>query len=328
MATAMRSFERYVVLLLVLSFQALGQVKIARDGDRITVDIQGKPFTALYITGTETTKPYFHPVRAASGTIVTRRYPMETVEGELRNEKHQRGLWFSHGDVNGLDFWDNEASYTTPNRGFIVLDRVIGLTSGEKTGSIEASFKWVDPKQKALIEETRKMVFYSDPALRIIDFNIALQAIEKVTFNDTKEGTFGLRLAPGLEAPTRNAPALPKRTGMMVNSNGQEGEPNCWGKRANWVDMDGEVDGEKLGVAIFDSPGNPGHPTYWHVRGYGLLAANIFGRRAFERNEAVNGSRTLEPGETLTFRYRVVVHPGDYQAANIAALYDKYAAMK
>src|ERR1700733_4389501 len=205
-------FKRCVGVLLVLSAPAVGQVKVARDGDRITVDIEGKPFTALYITGAETTKPYFHPVRAASGTIVTRRYPMETVEGELRNEKHQRGLWFSHGDVNGLDFWDNEASYTTPNRGFIVLDKVIGVSSGKKTGSIEASFKWVDPKQKALIEETRKMVFYSDPALRIMDFPIALKAIEKVTFNDSKEGTFGMRLASGLEAPTKRAPALPKRT--------------------------------------------------------------------------------------------------------------------
>jgi hypothetical protein len=328
MTTAIRSFERYVALALALSLQTFGQVKIARDGDRITVDVQGKPFTALYVTGAETTKPYFHPVRAASGTIVTRRYPMEALEGELHNEKHQRGLWFSHGDVNGLDFWDNEASYTTPNRGFIVLDRVIGLASGDKTGSIEASFKWVDPKQKALIEDTRKMVFYSDPELRTIDFHITLRAIEKVTFNDSKEGVFGMRLAAGLEAPTPKAPPLPKRTGMMVNSNGEEGENQCWGKRANWVDTFGEVEGEKLGVAIFDNPGNPGHPTYWHVRSYGLFAANIFGRSAFEHNTAVNGSRTLEPGETLTFRYHVVVHPGDYKTVNIAALYDKYATMK
>lgn len=324
----MQSSVRSVVFCLLLSLHMSGQVRIARDGDRIVVDIQGKPFTALYIAGAETTKPYFHPVRAASGTIVTRRYPMESVEGELRNEKHQRGLWFSHGDVNGLDFWDNEVSYTTPNRGFIVLDRVIGLTSGDKTGSIAVSFKWVDPKQKALLEENRKMVFYSDPALRTIDFDITLRAIEKVTFNDTKEGTFGMRLAPGLEAPTRNAPALPKRTGTMVNSNGQEGEPNCWGKRANWVDIFGEVEGERLGVAIFDHSSNPGHPTYWHVRGYGLFAANIFGISAFERDPSRNGAQTLQPGETLNFRYRVIVHSGDYRTANIAALYDAYATMK
>ncbi len=324
----MPTSARSIVFSLLLTLQLSGQVKIARDGDRIVIDIQGKPFTALYVTGAETTKPYFHPVRAASGTIVTRRYPMEALEGELHNEKHQRGLWFSHGDVNGLDFWDNEASYTTPNRGFIVLDRVIALTGGDKTGSIDVSFKWVDPKQKPLIEETRKMVFYSDSALRTIDFDITLRAIEKVTFNDSKEGTFGMRLASGLEAPSPKAPAQPKRTGTMVNSNGQEGEANCWGKRANWVDMFGDVEGEKLGVAIFDNAANPGHPTYWHVRGYGLFAANIFGVSAFERNPAQNGSRTLQPGETMRFRYRVVVHSGDYRTANIAALYDAYAKMK
>lgn len=325
----MHNFKKCYLLLLLLALPLFGQVKVARDGDRIVVDVQGKPFTALYIAGTDTTKPYFHPVRAASGTIVTRQYPMETIEGETRNEKHQRSLWFAHGDVDGLDFWDNEASYTTPNRGFIVLDRVIGLVSGDKTGSIEATFNWVDMKNKPVVKETRKMVFYSDPTLRIIDFDITLQAIGKVTFNDTKEGTFGLRLAAGLEAPTaRNATALPKRTGKMVNSNGQEGEANAWGKRANWIDVSGEVEDEKLGVAIFDHPSNPQHPTYWHARGYGLLAANIFGVRAFENNKTLNGSRTLEAGQTMTFRYRVLVHPGDQQTANVAALYEKYAAAK
>src|SRR5215475_8816768 len=163
MTAAMQACARSVVFSLLLILQLSGQVNSTHDGDGIIVDVGATPFTALYITGAETTKQYFHPVRAATGTIVARRYPMESVEGELHNEKHQRGLWFSHGDVNGLDFWDNEASYTTPNRGFIVLDKVIALTSGEKTGTIEASFKWVDPNKKAILEDTRKMVFYSQP---------------------------------------------------------------------------------------------------------------------------------------------------------------------
>src|SRR5581483_6602796 len=124
---------------------------------------------------------------------------------------------------------------------------------------------------------------------------------------------------------TKGAPALPKRTGVIVNSNGAEGEPGCWGKRANWVDVSGEVDNEKLGVAVFDNPENPGHPTYWHVRAYGLLAANIFGVSAFEHNASLNGSRTLQPGETMRFRYRVVVHPHDAKSADVAGLYDRYA---
>jgi hypothetical protein len=311
--------------LFTLAGPVFAQVKLARDGDRIDVSVDGKPFTALYITGAETTKPYLHPIRAASGTIVTRQYPMEMVEGELRNEKHQRGLWFSHGDVNGFDFWDNEASYTTPNRGFIVLDKVIRLKDGARSGSLEASFNWVDPSHKPLIRENRTMVFYSDPAMRIIDVDITLKALETVTFKDTKEGTFGIRLAAGLEGPTKHAPELPKRTGVIVNSNGAEGEPNCWGKRANWVDVSGQVNNEKLGVAVFDNPENPRHPTYWHVRAYGLLAANIFGVSAFEKNPAMNGSMTLQPGQTLRFRYRVVVHPGDSKSAKIAELYDAYA---
>jgi hypothetical protein len=321
----MRHLAVSLVCLCIFTGSGVAQVKLARDGDRITVSVDGKPFTALYIAGAETTKPYLHPVRAASGTIVTRQYPMEMVEGELRNEKHQRGVWFSHGDVNGFDFWDNEASYTTLNRGYIVLDRVIQLKDGLHAGSLEGAFNWVDPHHKPLISENRKMTFYSDAALRIIDFDITLKAIETVTFKDTKEGTFGVRLAAGLEGPTKNAPALPKRTGVIVNSNGAEGEPNCWGKRANWVDVSGEVNNEKLGVAVFDNPENPRHPTYWHVRAYGLLAANIFGISAFERNPSLNGSKTLEPGETMRFRYRVVVHPGDAKSANIAELYDAYA---
>ncbi len=248
------------------------------------------------------------------------------VEGELRNEKHQRGLWFSHGDVNGLDFWDNEASYTTQNRGFIVLDRVISLISGAESGSLQASFRWEDSRHKPLIAESRRMTFYSDPVLRTIDFDITLRALEKVTFGDTKEGLFGMRVASGLEVPGPKAPAAPRRTGQLVNSNGSVGEENCWGKRASWVDMSGTVDGQQVGIAIFDHPGNPRHPTYWHVRSYGLLAANIFGVRAFERDPSRDGSLVLQPGETIRFRYRVVVHPGNSHNANLAEVYSRYAA--
>ena len=305
--------------LLLISALALGgplcaQVKIAQQADRITVEVNGKPFTALLISGPETTKPYFHPLRTATGKIVNRHWPMENVPGERHDEKHQRGLWFSHGDVNGDDFWDNEASYTTPNRGFILLDRVHKIKSGDKSGEIDASFRWVDHNKKALLADTRKMIFYADPALRTIDFMVTLKALETVKFGDSKEGTFGIRLAPGFH--------------RIVNSDGQEGEKNCWGKRANWVDYSGEIEGEPVGVAILDNPSNPRHPTYWHVRAYGLFAANIFGIKAFEKNPSLDGSMTLQPGETLTFRYRVILHAGDEKTANIAAEWAKYVASK
>jgi hypothetical protein len=91
------------------------------------------------------------------------------------------------------------------------------------------------------------------------------------------------------------------------------------------VDYSGEIEGEKLGIAIFDHPSSLGHPTYWHSRSYGLFAANIFGLHDFENDKQKDGSRILEPGQTWRFRYRVMIHPGDTQSANIAALYKDWA---
>ncbi len=74
-----------------------------------------------------------------------------------------------------------------------------------------------------------------------------------------------------------------------------------------------------------DHPGNPRHPTYWHSRAYGLFAANPFGVADFERDKSKNGNMTLESGQSLRFRYRLVIHPGDVKSANVAALYKEYA---
>jgi len=307
-----------LVSLLLVSLPGWGQVKFTQGSDRILVDIDGKPFTAFFI-GAETTKPYLHPLRAASGTIVTRRYPMEIVEGERKDHVHHRGLWFTHGDVNGLDFWGNDPAQQGPKKGKVVTKKIVDLKDGKRSGSLIADFEWVDPQGKPLLRESRTMTFHSHPTLRIIDVEIKLTGIERAHFGDTKEGTFAIRLAAPLEE---------NQTGKMISAEGQSGEKNVWGKRSPWVDYSGEIAGEKLGVAIFDHPSNPKHPTYWHSRAYGLFAANIFGERDFHRDKTRDGGMTLEPGQTWRLRHRVVIHPGDTQSAGIAELYKKYAATK
>jgi hypothetical protein len=169
------------------------------------------------------------------------------------------------------------------------------------------------------------MTFYGQAKNRVIDFDITLTARGKVVFGDTKEGTFALRVASALEEPRSGTPAQPPRTGHILDSQGREGEKQIWGKRADWVDFYGVVDGEALGIAMFDHPSNPRHPTYWHARGYGLFAANIFGVHDFENDNSKDGSLTLAPGETLRFRYRLVIHPGDVRSAQIARLYQDYS---
>ncbi len=303
------------------------QVTVTRANDRISVSIDGKPFTDFFI-GAEAPKPYLHPLRAASGAIVTRYFPMQKMAGETTDHPHHRGLWFTHGDVNGIDFWANEPAGNRQNLGRVVLRKVGELKSGGKTGSLSAAFDWIGPKQNLMLTEARTIVFYADPKLRMMDLDIQLTAVEKVKFGDTKEGTFAIRVASGLEELAKNSPPNPPRTGKMVDSEGRQGEANVWGKRASWADVYGEVDGEKLGIAIMDHPSNPRYPTYWHCRAYGLCAANMFGTRDFLGDKTQDGSLTLQPGEKLRLRYRVVIHPGDPRSANVAGLFRAFASTK
>lgn len=310
---------KLVAALTVVCFPAFTQVQVTQTEGRIEVAVNGQPFTTFYI-GPETTKPYLHPLRSASGKIVTRRYPMENVDGEARDHVHHQGLWFTHGDVNGVDFWANHptqaAAQKGPPKGRVVLRRVDAVKSGPLQGTIRATFEWLDPAGKTLLREQRTMLFHAHRAQRQVDFDIRLAAIEKARFGDTKEGTFAIRLATSLEE---------KHTGKMISAEGNVGESKVWGTRSPWVDYSGVLDGEKLGVTIMDHPGNPRHPTYWHSRAYGLFAANVFGEHDFLRDKTRDGSMTLEAGQAWRFRYRVVIHPGDTTTAPLAAEYRQYA---
>lgn len=300
-------------------------MKMYAGGEKIGVIIDGAPFTEFFIGGETVTKPYLHPLRAPSGTYVTRMWPMEKVAEEAGIAKpdhlHQRGLWFAHEKVNGLDFWNNDASYTTPNRGKIVLTKLDEVSSGKDHGLIAATFDWTDLAGHKLLTESRRMTFYADPKLRIIDFDITLTAAaDAVTFGDAKDGVFGLRMRPVLQESGG--------TGHINNADGLAGERQLWGKPSNWCDYSGAVNGEKVGIAILDHPENPRHPVRWHARGYGLFAANPFALAAFTGDKTKNGSLTIAPGQSVRFRYRVIVHEGDAQEAGIAAQWAKYSGGK
>lgn len=307
-----------ILFSILLALPLAADVKLTKEADRVEIAIDGKPFTTFFF-GPDTMKPYLHPLRAADGTIVTRRYPMEQVEGESRDHPHHQGLWFTHGDVNGYDFWGNVKP--GPKFGKVVLKKLGKVQSGGKQGTVEADFTWEDPNGKPLLSEHRVMVFHSDPANRIVDFDITLTALDQpVKFGDTKEGTFAIRLADKLSEKAKG--------GQMVSSTGAAGMKNVWGKPFPWVDYSGTLEGKPLGVAIFDSPSNPKSPTHWHSRDYGLFAANIFGEHDFYNDKARDGSVTLQPGKSMRFRYRVVIHPGSGDDAKLAQLYSSWAKTK
>jgi hypothetical protein len=294
-------------------------VQFKQQADRIEVQIDGKPYTTFYLAPGGN-KPYVYPLSTATGVVVTRHFPMEEFPGETKDHPHHRGLFFSHGDINGINFWATEPNLNTPKKGSMKLEKVTELKGGKKSGTIRAVFDGQDPSGKTIMKETRTLTFHSDPKLRILDYEIEIDPLEKLTFNDTKEGTFGIRLATSMTED--------KGQGKMVNAEGGQTQKEVWGKRSPWVDYDGPVDGQTVGVAIFDNPSNPRYPTYWHSRAYGLFAANPFGVHDFTNDKSQDGSLSVEPGHPLRFRYRVIIHSGDVKEAHIADLFNEYKAGK
>ena len=305
------------------------RVELVREGNTINVLVGGRPFTAYYF-GPEAPKPYLHPLRSAQGTVVTRGFPMRRdIPGESIDHPHHRAMFFAHGDINGIDFWDegqatgkttttvqgvNYADTGLP-KGRTVFSKLLAMRAGPESGTISARFRLVGPAGQSIAEQTQTYVFRGDELTRIIDCEFVIKALDvPVKMGDTKEGTFAVRVVKALEAPAVD----------MLNSEGAVGEKGIWGKRARWVDYSGTVEGDKLGIAIFDNPRNPKHPTYWHARGYGLFAVNPFGERDFYNDKTRDGSLTIPPGQTLTFHYRVLIHHGDAVEARVEEGYARY----
>src|SRR5215472_3784501 len=168
---------RTIPMLLAAMLPLAAQVKITQQGNqKIPVEIDGKPFTEFWM-GPETNKPYLAPIRSASGKIVTRGFPMQSdVPGESHDHPHHRGLWFTHGDVNGYDFWANEDSQpgAGKGKGKVVLRQVNKISNGKNSGTVDAIFAWNLPSGQTLLTESRKMTFWGAPQTRGIDFDITL----------------------------------------------------------------------------------------------------------------------------------------------------------
>jgi hypothetical protein len=300
-------------------------VKLTEQADKVIVEINGEPFTEYVFKGAP--HVYYYPVLGPGGAPMTRNWPMKEVEGEDRDHQHHRSLWFSHGAVNGVDFWAEGSK-----AGKIVHDRFLEIKSGTDVGVIRSANKWIAPNGQVECTDERTFRVYARPNNeRLFDFEITLKAGDReVVLGDTKEGTMAVRLNETMRL-RHNKMNAGKPTGRIVQSTGvrddqppAKGDNKTWGKRAAWCDYFGPVDGKIVGIAIFDHPSNPVHPTWWHVRDYGLFAANPFGVHDFEKKPAGTGNLVIPPGKGVTFKYRFYLHEGDEQQAGVAERYQEW----
>src|SRR6185436_6837757 len=261
---------------LVSSVRGAEGVRMIEQGDKVCVEINGELFTEYCFKGAP--HVFFYPVIGPGGARMTRDFPMSNTEGEEHDHKHHRSIWFSHGAVNGIDFWSEDAK-----AGRIEHDKFLEVKSGAESGVIRSTCKWIAPGagHEVILTDERVFRVYARPANeRLFDFEVTLKAGDKeVVLGDTKEGSMAIRVNESMRG------TLPKAAGEKkvkpgkgrialstgVHSSG-EGDDQAWGKRADWCDYSGPVDGKTLGIAIFDHPSNPRHPTWWHVREYGLFA--------------------------------------------------------
>ncbi len=280
----------------------------------VEVSVNGAHLTTYYY-GSDVARPYFYPLVGPYNRSLTRHFPMrEDVEGESHDHPHHRSLWVAHGDVNGVDNWSEGKGH-----GRVAARGEPRLTAGLVLGVLEAENDWLAADGSKVCEESRRVTFYaSGRGVRVADFEIRFRASEgEVRFGDTKEGgILSLRVAGTMKG---------KSAGVITTATGGRGEAEAWGKRAAWCDYSGLVAGDLVGVAIFDHPTNFRHPTYWHVRDYGLMTANPFGLSYFLGDPERDGSLVVPAGDELTFRYRLYCHGGDARGGYVAEQYLNFA---
>lgn len=319
-----RSFTAICILPVIVP---AASVELKQRGYQVEIFIGAKPFTTYYF-GPDVAKAYLMPLETASGCVISRPFPVgnDASNGDPKAssfEPHQRPLYFAHGDIDGLNFWGEAAfrkyygGHSRQAFGHMADPKIEVLRGGPDSGTIRASFALEDPDNRVIGRETQSLTFYGDDRTRSIDFESTLKAVDgPLIMGDTKEGTFAIRLGPGLSAPH----------GHMINSRGGQGEKEIWGKPADWVNYYGTVAGHNVGIVVFEHPKSFRHPTTWHARDYGLLAANPLGLREFTGDPGKDGSWTLPEGSSLKFRYRVVIYDGKLSPAQLANTYSEYVS--
>lgn len=305
-------------------------VSIHADKDHIDF-LAGNDLVGRYHIGADVAKPYFWPLHGPTGVPITRGWPMvKGLPNESNDHIHQKSAWFCHGDVipegievkdkikgvEGVDFWSENKGH-----GRIVCTRFVEAKNDGNHGQATTRNEWQTADGIKVFDETRTIHLYNFGDTRLLVFDIDLVPAVPVTFGDTKEGSMGIRINDTLREG--------KGVGKLENAEGKVGEKNIWGHPSAWCDYSGPLDGKVVGLAILDDPSNP-YPATWHSRGYGLMAANPFGRSkaGFPAMKGKTDLVKLGKGEHLKLRYGVLIHPGDAKEGKVADYFQQFVKLK
>ena len=280
---------------------AADTVKLARSGDTIAVTINGKEFSTYNFAKT-LPKPFFSPVKAADGTLLTRPIVGEDYKGD---HPHHKGIWVSVDEVNDIKFWAEKGKIE--NRGVEII------TAEGNPAKLKVENHWLGEDGKAVLVETTSIAIFAN---RMLAYDISLRMTSgDVHFKDTKEGLFGVRIAESMRED--------KGAGIVTNADGKKATKECWGQRSAWVDYTGPVDGKTVGVAVFDHPQNF-RPSRYHVRAYGLFTVSPFGEGAYTNGVEKPVDDLFKKDSVVRLRYGIYFHAGDATMADVPKVYQQF----
>lgn len=290
-------------------------ITFAESEGKVDVLAGGQPLTAFHYES-KWDKPFLHPIRTAGGKVISRGYPVDPLPGESKDHEWHRGIWWGHGDINKHDFWREQGRQKTsllvvkgkpklrPVAAMLEVPMEMRIPSGEVIGNVEQLYTFQKLEREVWITTT---------------ITISADKGQSLTFGDTDDGGFAFRLGE---------PFRQDKGARLLNSSGLQTTEKIWGAPARWIDYSAGIDGEQIGVAMFDHSSNLRHPTGWHARGYSLAAANPFALGSFSRDKSQRGAYTLKAGDRLRLRYALLVHSGPAEAGTIDAWYLRYTTAR
>ena len=300
------------------------QLTFTQDDQGVSIYVDGELFTRYLVRSG--TKPVLFPLVGPTGRQMTRSYPVGTAQpGEQRDHPHHRSMWIGYEGINGIDFWHEPQPGVTRafRTGAIAHRKFVRVESVANTALVITENDWLDERGKRVCTDSRRFQFGSGADFRWVDCLVHLRATEEpLRIADSKEGFFALRVAHPLTVDAKQGGRFVSSTGLV---NGK-----AWAQPAAWVDYSGLLEGQTVGVAVLCHPHSFVPRPRWHVREYGLFAANPFGDLAFTDPQTDVTERpltlTLAKNESLSFRFRVILHLGDASTGSISERFREFAA--
>jgi hypothetical protein len=253
-------------------------------------------------------RPFLYPVNGPDGIPLT---DFGKPHDPTGSHAHHYSIWIAHANVENHDFWSEKG-------GLIAHESFELLEDGPVFCRMVQKAIWLLPpasakeKALALMRERRTLTFYrGEPDFRLIDVELefAPAGREPITLGQTNFGFLAVRVAQSMTVFDGG--------GEILNSRGDRNERQAHEKQADWIDQSGPVSEDRWGgIAIFDHPDNPRHPTYWHCRNDGWAGA------AFNLKEGYK----LDADNPLRLKYRLCLHRDDAGRANVAQRYAEYEA--